>query len=488
MGKITISKLFLYRHRFVIGYLLLTIVFLATLFLLPLIAPNGLSTQEMESAITSSHTDFTAIKNGDLVDLPYRILQKYSIAFFGLSAYTIKLPSIFIGGILGVLFILLLNRWFKSNVAIIASIITVLSSSFLYLSGSGTPLIMIVFWPTLLLWLGSKIQGKKSPKPLYSFVFAFCLLLALFTPFMPYLVSFIVLYALMHPHLRFTIKTLPKLPLVLVTLIIIAGVGVITSAIVKNSATLTSLLFTPDFSLDLFFHNISSSFLPFFSWSKTVESTFLSPLIGLASLVLAIIGLCSTAKGFFASRNSIASYFILFSVIMAGFKPKYAILIILPLAILIAHGIRYTLNKWYRIFPQNPYARIFAIFPIGLFLGIIIISDLSHFVFGYRYNPAVANQFNNDLSLIQKLDDSTTILIPENTLEYEFYKLLEKPQLLNLKTKNHPIIKSNSSTFSTTKVATLRRYSEKTTKLELQHIITSPKSSDSDRIYLYTVK
>ena len=487
MGKITISKLFLYRHRFVIGYLILAVSFLTTLFVLPLIAPKGLSAQEMESAVTSSHTNLSSIGNGDLVDLPYRTLQKYSIAIFGLSNYFIKLPSILIGGILGILFVLLLNRWFKNNVAIIASILTILSSSFLYLSGSGTPLIMIVFWPTLLLWLGSKIQGKKSPKPLYSFIFAICLLLALFTPYMAYLVAFIVIYAIVHPHLRFTIKNLPKIPFALISLIACGGIYLIISGFVKNKLAFWDLVFTENFSYTQFFNNISTAFLPFFSWSKTVESTFLSPLVGLASLALAIIGLISTTKGFFASRNSIASYFILFSVLIAGLRPEYAILLILPLAILIAHGIRYTLNKWYDIFPKNPYARIFAILPISIFLGIIIISDLSHFVFGYRYNPAVANQFNNDLSLIQKLDNSTTLLIPSSTPEYNFYKLLEKPKLIKTNQPNI-IISSDLPKTSSVTVASLKRYPKPSKKLQLQRIITSPKSSDSDRIYLYTVK
>ena len=91
------------------------------------------------------------ILNGDLVDLPYRLAQKASIKFLGLSAYSIKLPSIVVGLLLGLMLILLLNRWFKSNVSLLASCLMVLSTPFLYLAGTGTPLIMVVFWPTLLL-------------------------------------------------------------------------------------------------------------------------------------------------------------------------------------------------------------------------------------------------------------------------------------------------------------------------------------------------
>ena len=209
MKKLIISKLFLYRHRFQIGFILLGLAYLGLLFGLPLLSPGGLSEGEMISATESYALDFTSIFKGDVVDLPYHALQKLSIMFFGLNVYAVKLPSIIIGVFLGLLLILLLNRWFKTNVALMASILAVLSGSFLYLAGSGTPLIMLVFWPTLLLWLGSKIQGVTKPKPFYCFIFAFALLAAIFTPHIIYLAGFIVIFAMIHPHLRFTIKTLP---------------------------------------------------------------------------------------------------------------------------------------------------------------------------------------------------------------------------------------------------------------------------------------
>ena len=110
--KHTISKLFLYKHRFVIGYTILGLLFLAMLFFLPTITPNGLSKDEMESVTTSFNLNHDTILSGNIIDLPYHILQKYSIAIFGLNGFGIKLPSILIGGVLGLLFILLLNRWF----------------------------------------------------------------------------------------------------------------------------------------------------------------------------------------------------------------------------------------------------------------------------------------------------------------------------------------------------------------------------------------
>ena len=293
MKKPIISKLFLYRHRYKIGYFLLAVAFIFLLFALPSAAPNGLSQAEQESAIISHNTSWDTITNGDFIDAPYHFLQKFSINLLGLTPYGIKLPSIIIGAILGFLIILLLNRWFKNNVAIIASILTVLSSNFLYLAGSGTPLIMLVFWPTFLLWLGSKIQGVNRPKPFYCFVFALALLLSVFTPYMLYLAIFIVIYAFVHPHLRFTIKNLPKAPFIFAIIIGIAGLDIIFYNLITHHSELSALLWGSDLSIAKFFSNLQAGFSPFISWSGSVESTLLSPLIGLASFALAITGLIS---------------------------------------------------------------------------------------------------------------------------------------------------------------------------------------------------
>ncbi len=476
MRKRKLSDYFLFRHRIGIGYILLGLAFIVLLFTLPLISPNGLSQAEMQSAVDSNAVSIESIRAGNIVDLPYHGLQKISITLFGLSVYSIKLPSILLGAILGFLLILLLNRWFKNNVALISSILTVLATPFLYLAGSGTPLIMIVFWPTLLLWLGSKIQGVTKPRISYCFYFIFALILSVFTPYIAYLALVIFFYAIAHPHLRYTIKNLPRIPFILACLVATIGVSLIGYAAVKNPTTGLELLFSKDFTIHHFVSNIRTGILPFLSWTGNIEGVLLSPMIGLPTIALAITGMISTTKGFFASRNSIASLLLIFTIFITGLSPDTAILSILPLAILTAHGIRYIIEKWYDLFPENPYARIFAILPISLFIGIILTSSLSHFIFGYRYNPAVANEFQDDLSLIyENVEPGSTILISGGTLDYDFYHILNDQGKYKV---------TSTSENLTAPVASLGKWPTNL-KLELYRIIPSPKSLNSDRIYIY---
>ena len=472
MKKIVISKLFLYRYRFVIGYTILGLAFISLLFGLPLYAQTGLSEAEINSATNSYYLGKDGILNGDLVDLPYRLLQKFSIAIFGLSAYSVKLPSILVGLMLGLMLILLLNRWFKSNVSLLASCLMVLSTPFLFLAGSGTPLIMIVFWPTLLLWLGSKIQGEKRPKPLYSFGFAIALLFAIFTPYMVYFALFCVLFVLLQPHLRFIVKDLPKLPLILVGLIILGGFGLLGFSIYHHPEIIQQLLFAEGFEVGHFLSNIKQGAMPVFAWHNTMEGVFLSPLLSLPLLALSLIGLFSTTKGFFASRNSIATLLLVFCVIITGFNPYAVVFFILPFSILIAHGIKYLLEKWYGLFPENPYARISALLPLTVLFGIMIIPGLLQYIYGYRYNPNVANQFNYDLKIIHENLKDETLLVSQHL---DFYRILEGRT--NLKVVDKLGAGAN--------VAVLGKMDGEHKDYQISRIITSPMRDNSDIIYLY---
>ncbi len=476
MKKIIISNLFLYKYRFLIGYVLLGIFFTILLFVLPLIAQKDLSAHEIESATNSYYLGKTGIMEGDLINLPYRILQKTSITIFGLSSYSIKLPSILIGLLLGVLLILLLNRWFKTNVSLLTSCLIVLSTPFLFLAGSGTPLIMLVFWPTLLLWLGSKIQGEKRPNPMYSFVFSIAMLLSIFTPYMVYFAVFCVLFVLFQPHLRFIIRSLPKLPLIMVLLLIIASFVLLGFNVAHHPAALMELFFVKDYQINSFFGNIASGFSTLFSWHASIESVFLTPLISLPIFALALIGLFSTTKGFFASRNSIASLLILFGLIITGFYPDAIIFMLLPISILVAHGVKYLLLKWYGLFPENPYARISALFPLTVLFGLMIVPQLLHYMYGYRYNPNVSSEFSDEISVIQNNLHDGYLVVSSN---YTFYKILENKSDIK-------VLDGFSNLPDSDQIAVLGPETPPDAFL-LSRIITSPKKDNSDIIYLYTV-
>ena len=233
------------------------------------------------------------------------------------------------------------------------------------------------------------------------------------------------------------------------------------------------LIAAEGFQISNFLPNIANGFAPVFAWHSAMEGVFLSPLLSLPSFALGLIGLFSTTKGFFASRNSIATMLLVFCVIITGFNPDTVVFIILPFSILMAHGLKYLLEKWYGLFPENPYARISALLPLTILFGIMIIPGLLQYIYGYRYNPSVADAFTDNVAIIRHSLSNQTLLVRENT---DFYKILEESTDLKVVSE----IQEKGD------IAVLGKMEGAQENYALSRIITSPRRDNSDIIYLYT--
>lgn len=473
-----VEQFFLYRHRFAIGYILLSAAFFVLLTLLPGVAPTGLSDAEMNSTVQASNLETGFIKRGNVIDLPYYALQKSSLTIFGLNLFAIKLPSIIIAVLAALFIVLLLNRWFKNDVAIVGSILTVLSTAFLFLATSGTPAIMYVFWLALILWLGSKIVGNDNVHPMLVISFFISVALSLYTPYLAYVALVIAIAGLMHPHLRFALKQLKMYQLILCVLIFILAAAPLVSSCIINPATLKNLVFANSVDFGGFITNITNAFAPFFSFSLAYSSVYLAPLFGLATVALVIIGILASAGKMFMSRNTIVSLLVIFSILLSGLNSSVAISIIIPIAILSAAGIESIIEKWYTLFPENPYAHLLGIVPMVAVMIFIISSGLSHFIFGYHYIPRVVNNFNNDLTIIKEnVSTETTLVLPNDYKNEGFFRLLSKYDGYQIVAK--------PSKAKTDKIASFEPIINN--KYSLEQIITSPNTRNSDRLYIYSL-
>lgn len=473
-----VEQFFLYRYRFIIGYILLSVAFFILLTSLPGVAPTGLSEAEMASTVQASALDSEFIKQGNIINLPYLALQKGSLAIFGLNLFAIKLPSMIIAVATAIFIILLLNRWFKSDVAIVGSVLTVLSTAFLFLATSGTPAIMYIFWLALVLWLGSKIVGNDNVNPLLVIFFFISIALSLYTPYLAYVALAITVAGLIHPHLRFALKQLKIYQLILCILIFVLSVAPLVISCVLNPSTFQNLLFTNNLSFEGFIANITNAFAPFFSFSLAYNSVYLAPLFGLATVALVIIGILASAGKMFMSRNTVVSLLVIFSIFLSGLSQDVAISIIIPIAILSAAGIESIVEKWYTLFPENPYAHLLGIVPMVAVMIFIISSGLSHFIFGYHYIPRVVNNFNNDLTIVKEnVPNDTTLILTADHKNNDFFRLLEKYDGYQTADKAKNAKTNQIASFNPV-------YSD---KYDLKQIITSPNTRNSDRLYIYSL-
>ena len=103
----------------------------------------------------------------------------------------------------------------------------------------------------------------------------------------------------------------------------------------------------------------------------------------------------------------------------------------------------------------------------------MIVPGLLQYIYGYRYNPNVADAFSDKISIIRNNLSDQTLLVREN---YSFYKILEASTDLKVTDE----IKGEPS------IAVLGALGNVQENYAVSQIITSPRRDDSDIIYLYT--
>jgi 4-amino-4-deoxy-L-arabinose transferase-like glycosyltransferase len=477
VSKPKINKLWLYRYRFYILQAVLAITFIGLVVTALLNSAQTVSQAEMESAVASSTLTSHSIISGDIVNLPYRALQTLSLHLFGLTPLAIKLPSLILALLSGVFVLFLINRWYRTNVAIIASILVIPSTLFLGAATTGTPAILLILYPALIFWLGAKVVGAKHPSPLSYFAFAIVLALACYTPYFIYFTIFIPLLCVLHPHLRMHLKRFSKLKLLLLILVFLL---LLTPMFITPFVEFSALkqLFLP---AQLTAASIGANFrelLGVFShFTSAAGIGILTPVIGIALSLIALVGFATILPERHASRYRVTGLFTLFAIGATIIDPACITIFFIPVAILIASGVSFILTEWYSLFPENPYPRIFGGIFILAVAALIVIGNTSFYLYATNHNPATASKHFYELSALQPyLDQRATIVVPED--QAPFYQLL---------TRLHPITITTSAPATESPQTTIFFDPPATTppRLALDRIVTGTTYDRADLLYVY---
>ena len=103
----------------------------------------------------------------------------------------------------------------------------------------------------------------------------------------------------------------------------------------------------------------------------------------------------------------------------------------------------------------------------------MIVPGLLQYIYGYRYNPNVADSFTYNLEIINKTLSDQTLLVNEH---YDFYKILEAKGKLSIVNE----VQQGRD------LAVLGKMEGEHENYSLSRIITSPMRDNSDIIYLYS--
>lgn len=492
MGIVKTTDFLLYRWRYVIGYIFIAIMLLSMLYIITFIAPGGLSEAEMQSTVTSAHLPPIMELGGDpdsLIHWPYHLLQSASIALFGVSTLSVKLPSILLA--LGAIAALygLLRIWFRQNIAIISTTIAVATGQFLFYAQLGTPEVSYLFWNASLLACVSMLARTSKVHWLWLIGTVVFGALSLYSPYQLYMVVALLLTSFLHPHARWIVFR-KQSPWLLAVCLLLFGLLVtpLALAFVKEPSLIMTYLGIPtDWAL-LSWGYTKHVALQYVAFWQAGSGAHVTPIYGLGLVLLGLLGVYRLFTAKYTAKSYIITIWIVFLIPVLFLNIGAVSLTFVPLMLLVAFAIDYLVGHWYKLFPINPYARIAGLIPLTVLVLSLVLSGVERFVYGYHYDPRASQVFSKDVALLnttlKDLDKNATIYLLVNDKNVPFYQTYAdtKTRAPSLKTVSSSTagipIKSGAAIIITDA-------SHKLADKYPSEIIVDSTSTDANRFYLY---
>ncbi|MBC7459095.1 glycosyltransferase family 39 protein [Candidatus Saccharibacteria bacterium] len=367
--------------------------------------------------------------------------------------------------------ILLLRRWFKPNIAVLASLLAITTGQFLFIAQNGAPGITYVFWPIALLLLGTQVTKAKKGKLFWKLAFAATAAMSLYTPLSIYPLLAVLLATILHPHLRSIVRRLSK-PKIAISAVIAAmilaplGYSVLLNPALGLTLLGAPLIFPPDIAAN--FVTIMRQFFLFWEPSTT---TLMTPVFGFGSALIIILGMYRLFKTRDTTRSYLLIIWIICLVPVILISPRFTSVLFVPSVLLLAAGLTSLITYWYRLFPLNPYARIAGLLPLIVLVVTLVGSGLDRYIYGYHYDPSTTVNFSKDLSLLPK--DTTELVVTVDDLA--FYQAVARHRD-ELKVVTEP----TTNTFVSTRAARVAFNG-----YFIDRIITTTSTNDGDRLYVY---
>lgn len=475
MPKQKLSNLTLYRRRYMIGYAAVTLALLALL-LLALVIPGGLTPAERQSVVTAETFHVVGI------NAPYYLLQKASIGLLGLSVVSVKLPSLVLGGLLGAGLFLLLRRWLTLSIAVFSALIIFSGVTFLSLVGTGSPQILYVLYPVLLIYFGTRVLAHDRGLIVFSLLLLATIAAALLTPSMAYLVVLALVIASANPHVRYGFRRLPVYGLALLAIGFLASLAPLAYLVVRHPPLLWQVLAVPHGVTTDIGANLSVLLLLYGRFLHPgLTSGMPAPVVGLATLGLALLGAYRIIRSIYTARAQFIAGWSVIAAVLALVDPGFGILLYLPLVLLAALGLSHLAAIWYRTFPLNPYARVLALLPIGVLISGIVFGGLTRYVTTVTYAPGSPELYSRDLTLLQDAVRTSypkgpvTLYVPEGDIA--FYSILTRGA--------QPVITAVRPLADLPKAGDHTVATTARDEGMLIRIVTDSRAHGSDRFYLY---
>jgi len=488
MVRQRLKKFAFYRYRYLLAYFVFAAAMATMLLVAGFYLPGGLTGTEMRSALVSDNLSPAMLFNlqpEELIYLPYRLLQAGTISLFGISILGIKLPSIILGfaSALGMLY--LLNLWYHRNVAIIAAMIAVTTNQFLLSAQAGQAGIAYIFLTTMILIAASMIARRSAYAKLWIIAGFVLAGISLYMPLNLYVLIALVLTSLIHPHARHLLfKQSPKVVVAFGTIVFLVIISPLVLGILNDPSILRTLLGFSE-NISNFTSNAGTLLRNYISFANPTTGSVITPVYGLGIVLLIGLGLYRLFSAKYTAKSYIISFWLLFLIPLVCLNPGFVSITFIPVLLLIALAVDYLIWSWYRLFPRNPYARVFGLLPLAVLVVGLVVSSIDRYVYGLHYDRAVYSSYSYDLPLLaaklKSLDDNATVQLVVSQRSKEFYESFARHQRYVQKVS----VTTSPAEVSLAPLSIVERDLKKSVEKLPSDIIVARTVEDSDRFYLY---
>lgn len=480
--KTRVTDLFLYRWRYRLGYVFVTLVGIVVIALIATLVPAALREGEIQSALTSGALSIKSLAPSMVIDWPYHVLQRGSFMLFGVTTLSIKLPSLIIGFFTAVGIFMLVRSWFRRNIAIIATILAVTMTPFLFMIQDGTPTISFTALTIWLLVAGTYVTRGALFGTFWKVLGCVLLAMSLYTPLGVYLSIALLITASLHPHIRYVIRRIAKPRLVLAIVLGLLSIAPLGYAIYLDNSIAARIFGLPHDGINIG-ANLVTAGQNLFGFFSTSDSYILRPIFSLATTLLMLIGIYKLLTVKYTARSYVVLILGTILAVTVIINPSY-VFNLFPIAVLmVAMGITALIIDWYKLFPRNPYARIAGLVPLAVLVVGLAFSGTTHYTNNYLYNPNILSHYTYDLKILQRAlrqhaSKEAPIRLITSGREQAFYNLVAHYDgRFNVTTEYKAL---NGATMVTRDV----RHAH-FSAIEPSLIITSKQANNADRFYLY---
>lgn len=321
--------------------------------------PGGVNETEQQilGTLSSRELGLSGILENP-VYLPYSLILLV-IQSFGIANITaLRFISTVIGILVAVSFFAVLKKWHTERVAVLGTVLFVLSGWFLHVARFGGP---DIFLTTLLVFFFAGVWLQHSRHR--SQLLALLLISACLMFYVPGMIWFVVLGGIwQRKRILGELAKVKSGVMAVYSVLALLFLSPLIWAIFNNTDVVKSILGFPAAlpSVKEFLLNLVSIPKQLFISGPANPELWLSglPLLDLFSMVMFIIGAYWYMNRFRLDRTMVLTVVLLIGSALIALGGPVTITLLLPFTyLIITAGITYMLSEWFTVFPRNPIAR-----------------------------------------------------------------------------------------------------------------------------------